>query len=213
MGQYLHSTMLLLYPQVNPCRSIWRISFTFHYASTLSYKGTGEREENNNLHSTMLLLYPIKSTWFSSLPRRIYIPLCFYFIGRCGLIFISIFINLHSTMLLLYPNALHMLFQTLCIYIPLCFYFIPKDLDQEDRAAPFTFHYASTLSQYSRCVQVMELNLHSTMLLLYRRKEQRNKTSKHIYIPLCFYFIRPCQTWSGCACSDLHSTMLLLYPW
>ena len=92
----------------------------------------------------------------------------------------------------------------------------------------FTFHYASTLSSFSENADPVTLNLHSTMLLLYRRGARLI-----IYIPLCFYFIRA----DRAACDDyhkftfhyastlsrssfmhisqrhnLHSTMLLLYP-
>ena len=53
----------------------------------------------------------------------------------------------------------------------------------------FTFHYASTLSTISSTGTALFLNLHSTMLLLYRVER--------------LYF--------QCPKIDLHSTMLLLY--
>ena len=75
---HLHSTMLLLYLRFTPIRSVqntftfhyastlsfgWRGTcghlsiFTFHYASTLSKKIDDAIEKKMNLHSTMLLLY------------------------------------------------------------------------------------------------------------------------------------------------------------
>ena len=53
-------------------------------------------------------------------------------------------------------------------------------------------------------------DLHSTMLLLYQRKNETMTRYILIYIPLCFYFI-----WTITTCRStltyLHSTMLLLY--
>ena len=129
---YLHSTMLLLY---HP-----------HWHQKL--------RPVNNLHSTMLLLYRSVS---GSIPFcfRIYIPLCFYFIGMPGPVqrmqsgiyiplcfyFISKYdriciycYNLHSTMLLLYLIPSMIPFTSLPI---------------------FTFHYASTLS-FKCCPQIMQ---------------------------------------------------------
>ena len=40
-----------------------------------------------------------------------------------------------------------------------------------------------------------DLNLHSTMLLLYRRTAENLSGDIAIYIPLCFYFIRPGIHW------------------
>ena len=98
------------------------------------------------------------------------------------------------------------------IYIPLCFYFI--------------LHESSDGSG--------TLYLHSTMLLLYRKQRLKQKSVQlEIYIPLCFYFImiesytlilssgftfHYASTLSGRkdrsndGYTDLHSTMLLLYP-
>ena len=77
-------------------------------------------------------------------------------------------------------------------------------------------------------------HLHSTMLLLYRESGSRRRmTGQIIYIPLCFYFIENwrsiindateftfhyastlsiCREMPGGSRTDLHSTMLLLYP-
>ena len=52
----LHSTMLLLYLK-QPCITINRYIFTFHYASTISAVGTESLWREVTLHSTMLLLY------------------------------------------------------------------------------------------------------------------------------------------------------------
>ena len=53
----------------------------------------------------------------------------------------------------------------------------------------FTFHYASTLSEQAVYDEKKKNNLHSTMLLLYRRRIERRCFQNNIYIPLCFYFI------------------------
>ena len=97
----------------------------------------------------------------------------------------------------------------------------------------FTFHYASTLSVLTGQAFVMQTNLHSTMLLLYRAKTRCCHLIRRIYIPLCFYFIynergfsigtwtftfHYASTLSGSSqwgqkifTQYLHSTMLLLY--
>ena len=74
------------------------------------------------------------------------------------------------------------------IYIPLCFYFIET---AEHRQRP-------------------ETNLHSTMLLLYQKRNTMQGSRKPIYIPLCFYFIRNHIIYAKHQIY-LHSTMLLLY--
>ena len=119
--------------------------------------------------------------------------------------------DLHSTMLLLYQRS-------------------PDDYSVG--VYKFTFHYASTLSpggtqSYSKYFYLHSTmlllyhiinamtsytnnNLHSTMLLLYLEGVGTVFPIEHIYIPLCFYFIRYPLSFVR---SDvyLHSTMLLLY--
>ena len=161
----LHSTMLLLYPGLNPIFAL-NAQFTFHYASTLSlilhirfntvcvftfhYASTLSESDDKtlgiqcNLHSTMLLLYLQEHEW-SNTVRIIYIPLCFYFIGNSPPTLCT-YLHLHSTMLLLYPEP----------------------------------HFATARHKK---------HLHSTMLLLYHRILKRRMRPFKIYIPLCFYFI------------------------
>ena len=120
----------------------------------------------------------------------IYIPLCFYFIGEPGIWFL--------------------------IGSPFTFHYASTLSDSADslsnESISFTFHYASTLSRQTLTVESSCKNLHSTMLLLYRRlptetgrglfpftfhyastlsrkpdHDYRNRF--RIYIPLCFYFI------------------------
>ena len=55
--------------------------FTFHYASTLSGIIAIHRFPFSDLHSTMLLLYR-SMIGLSFCLMKIYIPLCFYFIGK-----------------------------------------------------------------------------------------------------------------------------------
>ena len=97
--EILHSTMLLLYPGAG-AQGHGTIAFTFHYASTLSWRRSQKARTRRYLHSTMLLLYPILRL-FPESSVKIYIPLCFYFIRGDKL-------------------------NSFCkeIYIPLCFYFI-----------------------------------------------------------------------------------------
>ena len=102
-----------------------QMTFTFHYASTLSRKPSSHsRPLYNDLHSTMLLLYRTAQGLLPASAARIYIPLCFYFIGSRSALPPGWSVNLHSTMLLLYPSSSSSLFQRFLIYIPLCFYFI-----------------------------------------------------------------------------------------
>ena len=75
----------------------------------------------------------------------------------------------------------------------------------------FTFHYASTLSEMADVVITLYQDLHSTMLLLYQLVWNIEFASPHIYIPLCFYFIRFHEFNFHLVKFHLHSTMLLLY--
>ena len=104
----------------------------------------------------------------------------------------SFFLNLHSTMLLLYRLRTFRSNRAFYIYIPLCFYFIDEDGILLRYPAEFTFHYASTLSFSAYWFAVLGF---------------------FIYIPLCFYFIRAWVDYSGKFETNLHSTMLLLYPY
>ena len=127
---------------------------------------------------------------YSHPPLPIYIPLCFYFIMRRTDMQELEKIHLHSTMLPLYRNYfapcmyLIRIYIPLCfyfivfiqptpittpkIYIPLCFYFIDEMPEEAERILLFTFHYASTLSDYGTCkYSRRRKHLHSTMLLLY----------------------------------------------
>ena len=184
-------------------------AFTFHYASTLSCFTPFRDAVLLYLHSTMLLLYRLNPPnsrrceeftfhYASTLSERvariitgfsIYIPLCFYFIS------FGIDGNLKRS----------------DIYIPLCFYFIPMRWNPALKSSPFTFHYASTLSDlaaewagiqtvftfhYASTLSVSVgtlmsyiTNLHSTMLLLYQDVGRGVSERQDIYIPLCFYFI------------------------
>ena len=141
-----------------------------------------------NLHSIMLLLYR-KGFSILSYLYMIYIPLCFYFIGKRQHwhdtvlhIYIPLcfyFINRYETWNLIISN----------IYIPLCFYFIFSCTTLNAVSMKSTFHYASTLSDMGRFVYRLKNYLHSIMLLLYRGSGRGNSPDCSIYIPLCFYFI------------------------
>ena len=69
---------------------------------------------------------------------------------------------------------------------------------------------------YRRCPlfpRHVQIDLHSTMLLLYRWKRFCGESQSAIYIPLCFYFIKECMMAYDGSVQHLHSTMLLLYPY
>ena len=208
---HLQSTMLLLY-QVRTGRKRYLISFTFHYASTLSnsplgnalnaankftfhYASTLSKYRAHSMSHGWLFTFHYAST-LSEFANQcgkkilIYIPLCFYFIAvvppmsSAG----SGSFTFHYASTLSHVSVL--LISCILIYIPLCFYFIwvtGYDINDYDK---FTFHYASTLSLSERYNIVDDPHLHSTMLLLYRiwRTDWPGQWSA-IYIPLCFYFI------------------------
>ena len=120
------------------------VTFTFHYASTISMEG--------DVTTCFIILY---------------IPLCFYYIGfnRSSRIMDQLFTfhyastisiismqktriswTLHSTMLLLYHDYQSRLDYTVQLYIPLCFYYIISMCVSTVPCFIFTFHYASTIS-------------------------------------------------------------------
>ena len=145
---------------------------------------------HKTLHSTMLLLYryPIRS---GSCCKKLYIPLCFYYIGtsvRNPLSFSNLYIplcfyyitrqqkgqqryilSLHSTMLLLYPICLKIWTMSNTFTFHYASTISKADSAQKKASASFTFHYASTISGNPRFASAS---------LLY------------LYIPLCFYYIR-----------------------
>ena len=203
--------MLLLYlkPQtVSTATSI----FTFHYASTLSYlwrRGHGSKDRFTFHYASTLSRLPF------SCSRRIS-RFTFHYastLSECTEICPLKKLNLHSTMLLLYQSRPGSKIFLIAIYIPLCFYFIRAVRILQEAECLFTFHYASTLSGFNPLQEISEstftfhyastlsrlpdtqltneqLNLHSTMLLLYLPGGFRCVRDDQIYIPLCFYFIQ-----------------------
>ena len=120
------------------------LSFTFHYASTLSRCPLFLRHVQIDLHSTMLLLYRF---------HRVLV--------------IVVYDDLHSTMLLLYPDWLLPRGIPSPIYIPLCFYFIGFLPSLCTRPVliyiPLCFYFIRVLV----FLHIVRPDLHSTMLLLY----------------------------------------------
>ena len=150
VGNYLHSTMLLLYRSGSICGPMTATTFTFHYASTLSRRGSAQVKE----HFSFTFHYASTLSERSQPPAGarvyIYIPLCFYFIDK----------------------ECHERLKIVLIYIPLCFYFIRKyNLCIRIHLSQFTFHYASTLSKAAGGRNDRAVNLHSTMLLLYHEED------------------------------------------
>ena len=164
---YLHSTMLLLYPDEVNLYRLATVEFTFHYASTLS---------RWLLHAAVC--------------KHIYIPLCFYFIKPPkGKKFNCIY-NLHSTMLLLYRKTRSRKCAPQPIYIPLCFYFI---ICRRSKLLCFHIIYIPLCFYFIASPRLAPPWL------------------DHIYIPLCFYFIKTSLPAFLPLLPNLHSTMLLLY--
>ena len=208
--QNLHSTMLLLYLSSRILKLETSVTFTFHYASTLSITGwsayfffliyiplcfyfirahpESKTMYNHYLHSTMLLLYRFCRDFWKAFMQYLHSTmLLLYPAAEQGENYDDP--HLHSTMLLLYHRSFGYSVTKNWIYIPLCFYFI-------------------------------RMGLRNSALQI------------QIYIPLCFYFIPElnlliadltvftfhyASTLSFCVVSykhvkeDLHSTMLLLY--
>ena len=140
------------------------IPLCFYFIDTKSYFGN---MIVLHLHSTMLLLY-LRSGCDGMAKIRIYIPLCFYFIRPQVL-------QVPSPQVIYIPLCFYFIkvvrpIQPVdnVIYIPLCFYFIEDVTSNAFTYVIFTFHYASTLSEYPI---------------------QRLFPGMWIYIPLCFYFI------------------------
>ena len=186
------------------------LTFTFHYASTLSLQTRPLRLRQLHLHSIMLLLYPWRP-WSTSLIQIIYIPLCFYFIvwrcreesGHAKFTFhyastlSDVFwpitwmkFYLHSIMLLLYQLTmrqfivfyfhLHSIMLLLYRYTPVvCAYAVSL----------FTFHYASTLSNWSASEKIFCIEIYIPLCFYFIDLENFWWILSFIYIPLCFYFI------------------------
>ena len=206
---HLHSTMLLLYPGRLLYAGI-RKQFTFHYASTLSefalfifillffiyiplcfyfiHAASGDNKYSYwfTFHYASTLSVKRKKRLTE---EKIYIPLCFYFIVLLLYLWtrhIRIYIPLCFYFIVDTPRVNSRRF---FIYIPLCFYFISSINLNRWGIKIFTFHYASTLSQW-KSHDSIRWNL--------------------IYIPLCFYFITNIVE-VILQDAHLHSTMLLLY--
>ena len=144
-------------------------SFTFHYASTYTSAAPEPDEPCHTLHSTMLLLIQYDPIYFSN--REV---------------------TLHSTMLLLIRRAVcrcdfaAFLYIPLCfylyrqqsgtqhirrfLYIPLCFYLYGQ-LPEADRAGVFLYiPLCFYLYRWPPSWECRLLSLHSTMLLLIRKR-------------------------------------------
>ena len=166
--RHLHSTMLLLYPRAYQMRTgdyLIYIPLCFYFIR--QWFGH-PRVRYPNLHSTMLLLYPPNLTvrYLRACQFTFHYASTLSKTNHPDALHLT---DLHSTMLLLYPAPRAGKASARPIYIPLCFYFIRSK--------------TAVGKSYS-------VNLHSTMLLLYRYST-RPKHSSYLH---------------------LHSTMLLLYP-
>ena len=99
------------------------------------------------------------------------------------------------------------------IYIPLCFYFIHLRFQGALHVLlQFTFHYASTLSKKNVIRPMLQIHLHSTMLLLYLdyALERCLHGTPHLHSTMLLLY--RCLTRSPLRWMQyLHSTMLLLY--
>ena len=145
--RYLHSTMFLLHQN----------SLNMLYSNQF------------NLHSTMFLLHPGWHRGYGCDWCDIYIPLCFYYIGRTALLWSCL----------------------MKIYIPLCFYYIKLSRGtlwlflQHLHSTMFLLHlnlYTSNVSlniQFTfHYVSITSFTINPCIYVVYC-----------IYIPLCFYYI------------------------
>ena len=186
----LHSIMLLLYREVPPinrddldiyiplcfyfihCRRKRKdriqMTFTFHYASTLSLPKTARR----------IRMWVFTFHYASTLSKKVR----FIWIRHCSFTFhyastLSVRgsendpteTNLHSIMLLLYrfhPSASRSFIHYLHSIMLLLYRQVFNTVFPIGKL--FTFHYASTLSGRRQAVVEGNYNLHSIMLLLYR---------------------------------------------
>ena len=227
--------MLLLYRILWNVYSLESSSFTFHYASTLSW-------QLSSPGIPLLIYIPLCFYFinpcvdsFSDL-WLIYIPLCFYFIGErntrrgffpdlhstmlllyrfCGASAYFMWAHLHSTMLLLYQRYfLIFVFDKSNIYIPLCFYFISKAYEDSAESKliyiPLCFYFICMGPPGSTW---RRSNLHSTMLLLYRIRlsSPERCTGRNLHSTMLLLY-RKGGFHHAHDQSNLHSTMLLLYP-
>ena len=115
-------------------------------------------------------------------------------------------------MLLLYPLLRSIRFVSLQIYIPLCFYFICDVAGclilSDTIYIPLCFYF---IDKFANDAIQGVLDLHSTMLLLYRNQDGRNNRG---YGRFTFHYASTLSSLITCIClirSNLHSTMLLLY--
>ena len=122
---------------------------------------------HSDLHSTMLLLYRITFR-VESLQFSIYIPLCFYYIiQECGIVCDISY--LHSTMLLLYRI----------------------DSKCSVASSEFTFHYASTISEFADSFMGVLILIYIPLCFYYINcSHVCYVVNEFIYIPLCFYYIQ-----------------------
>ena len=143
------------------------------------------------------------------MPKKIYIPLCFYLYRHHVIIFCSSFI----------------------IYIPLCFYLYVMLYSNNHQTSYLHSTMFLLILATSQRKGVNYINLHSTMFLLIRYGSENRHKKFAIYIPLCFYLYSVCHLllcsfsiiyiplcfylykdteYGGIIGENLHSTMFLL---
>ena len=166
----LHSTMLLLYQEhVDYKRLIEK--FTFHYASTLS-DCIVFKNHICIIYIPLCFYFIGKTAWgMCRSPASIYIPLCFYFIGQR-----RVYRNRQSD-----------------IYIPLCFYFIPflfspliscsSDLYFVHLLFSLYFHFKNILVKSPKCNFTLAVRALSTYWKFYTiSSRQLEKVARFIII-------------------------------
>ena len=187
--QYLHSTMLLLYPLFSKTLESLGFTFTFHYASTLSVLVA----EKRNVYT--LFTFHYASTLFLKGVVKSVGSAIFTFHYASTLSAFSV-ISPRNTALFTFHYASTLSSRLWRFWISV---------------SEFTFHYASTLSTtiFTISPEIFEFTFHYASTLSQRARGWRKRKSR-IYIPLCFYFIAgACRVYL--LRSNLHSTMLLLY--
>ena len=120
------------------------MQFTFHYASTYTSVNSTTTKQLKTFTFHYASTYTSDASATVSVVNTIYIPLCFY----------------------LYVDTSVIICDGILIYIPLCFYLYHDNHFYHFACNLFTFHYASTYTYNGVALDYMEINLHSTMLLL-----------------------------------------------
>ena len=99
-------------------------------------------------------------------------------------------VDLHSTMLLLYRTVTEYIGMPKTDLHSTMLLLYRYDPSHHIRHIQFTFHYASTLSVAPQPIQVLFSSFTFHYASTLSQSTERLRHGYHIYIPLCFYFIK-----------------------